>query len=203
MASSIADTAGFAPRFPGTEVATGPKGPGSPAFTDGLRRRRAKERRLIMAGQAAILIAVAMLATLMVSIVSKGYSAFGQTELQLELYLDESRIDPDGYRDAETIRRANYQAIIRDSLRSIFPDVSGRSDTRLMTKIVSNAAQFELANMVAENPDWIGTTQIISLPASDDIDQLIKGKIDASLPEDSRRVSDKEVAWVQTLQERD
>ncbi|MBV6631662.1 MAG: phosphate ABC transporter permease PstA [Alphaproteobacteria bacterium] len=202
MTANIADTAYI--RFVPTGVRHAvDRGPGSPSFTDGLKKRRAKERNLILAGQAAILIAVAMLMTLMVSIVSKGYSAFGQTELQLELYLEEGLIDPNGNRDPETILRANYQSIIRTSLRAIFPDVSGRTDRRLLNNIVSNAAQFELARMVVDNPDWIGTKRVISLPASDDIDQLMKGKIDASLPEDSRRVSDKEVAWIDTLRERE
>ena len=53
---------------------------------------------------------------------------------------------------------------------------------------------------MADNPDWIGTVRSVSLPASDDIDQLMKGKIDADLPENMRRVSDREISWVRALE---
>ena len=203
MAASITDTAdgiliGTQGQVAG--VANGSRGPGSPAFAKGLARRRGYERRLVLAGQVAIFIAVAMLLTLMVSIVSRGYSAFAQTELVLDLNLSEERIDPQGTRDPQTLLRANYQAIIRDALQQQFPDVSGRRDRRALTGIVSNAAQFELAQQVADNPDWIGTVRSVSLPASDDIDQLMKGKIDADLPENMRRVSDREISWVRALE---
>ena len=179
------------------------RGPGSSVFNRRLARRRGREHRLIKAGQLAILVAIAMLATLLVSIVSKGYSAFGQTEIALEVSLDEQQIDPAGTRDPAVLRRANYQAIIRDGLLAIFPETTGRHDRRALTKIVSNAAQFELAHLVVDHPEWIGTTRVIHLPASDDIDQLIKGKIDRHLPETARRVSDQDIAWIETLEARD
>jgi phosphate transport system permease protein len=203
MAASIADTSlqGFTGER-GARAATDGKGPGSPGFTASLKKRRSRERLLILAGQGAILLAITMLMILLASVVSKGYTAFAQTELTLELHLDASRIDPDGSRNSETIRRANYQALIRESLQSIFPDVSSREGRRALNNIVSNAAAFEIANAVAAHPEWIGTTRRFTMPASDDIDQLLKGHIDASLPEDQRRVSDKEVGWVRELQAR-
>ena len=182
---------------------SGFRGPGSDPFAKALTRRRGAERRLVLAGQVAILLAVAMLATLLVSIVSKGYSAFGQTELTLAITLDEQRIDPTGGRDPETLRRANYNALIRDALVQLFPEATSRHDRRALMQIVSAAAPFEIARQVVNNPDWIGTTQRFSLPASDDIDQLMKGKIDRDLPENARRVSDRQIAWVDTLSAQD
>ncbi len=204
MTASIADT--FEPSLVidrDRPQRAGHRGPGSAPFTKSLARRRAAERRLVLAGQVAILLAVAMLLTLLVSIVSKGYSAFGQTELTLELNLNEQRLDPTGERDPETLLRANYQALIRDALLEIFPDATSRRDRRALMQIVSTAAQFEVAQQVVDNPDWIGTTRRFSLPASDDIDQLIKGKIDRDVEEDARRVTDQEIAWIDTLMARD
>ena len=188
---------------PVTPARSGDRGPGSPEFAKSLNRRRAYERRLVVAGQVAILLAVAMLATLVISIVSKGYSAFGQTELTLELTFDEQRLDPTGERDPEVLRRANYQALIRDALLEIFPDATSRQDRRALTRIVSTAAQFELAQLVVDNPDWIGTTRRVSVPASDDIDQLLKGKIDRDVPENARKVSNQEIAWLDQLTAQD
>ena len=65
-----------------------------------LRRRYAAERRFRLTGLLAILAAVAMLGLLLVSIVAKGYSAFLQSELAVEVFYDPEVIDPE---DAEML----------------------------------------------------------------------------------------------------
>ena len=61
-----------------------------------VRRRYAADRRFRFYGLLAISIAMLMLALLLVSIVSKGYGAFLQTEVSLDINFDASVIDPEG-----------------------------------------------------------------------------------------------------------
>ena len=201
MAASIADTAdaGLLGDLADSTAGTGGHGPGSPRFASTLRRRHAAEQRLILAGELAIGLAVAMLLVLLTSIVGRGYSAFVQTEVTLDLDLSAASIDPTGTRDPDTLRHANYAGIIRESLYRIFPDVTERRERRALSGLISSAAQFELAQDIIAHPQWIGTTRRIALPAADDIDQYIKGKIDVSAPESDRRIKDAMIGWVQTL----
>ena len=57
--------------------------------------------------------------------------------------------------------------------------------------------------MVQADPDLIGTRKTIALIADDDIDMLVKGHVDRHAPPQDRRVSDKVIGWVDTLEERD
>ncbi len=167
-----------------------------------VRKRYAAERRFRYYGAAAILAAVAILAILMISIVSKGYSAFVQTEIALEITFDPEAIDPTGERDPEVLASANYMPLIRDALSKVFPEVTGRRDKRNLRRLVSTGSPFELGDLVKNNPDLIGTTQTVWVAASAKIDGVIKGQISRDVPESDRIVSDQELAWLDTLESR-
>ena len=150
-------------------------------------------------GIGAVLLALLALAGLFASVISQGYGAFVQTRITLNLYLDPEVLDPSGMRDPEELRRANTNAVIRESLRQRFPDVSGRSDLRNLYALVSTGATFELADYLVTHPDRIGRTIDIDLLAAAEIDMLHKGRISRDVPEDQRRVSDQQIAWVDAL----
>jgi phosphate transport system permease protein len=54
--------------------------------------------------------------------------------------------------------------------------------------------------MVLKDPDLAGKTVEVWLAADDDIDMLIKGHFSRHLPESERRVSDKQIEWIDRLQ---
>ena len=66
--------------------------------------------------------------------------------------------------------------------------------------MVSVGAQYELRDMVIDNPNLIGTKQEILVLADDDLDSFHKGIIDRSIPEELRRVKDKQVSWIDKLE---
>ena len=166
-----------------------------------LRRRYAAERRFRLYGLIAILIAAMTLGILVTSIVYKGYPAFTQAHIGLDIQLDAEEIDPQGTRDPAVMRGANYQALVRRALRTLFPDVKTRRDKRTLSRLVSSGAGLELQEMVLADPDLIGTTQRIWVKSSDDIDSFVKGHIPRDVPEDDRRVKDKEIVWIDALDE--
>jgi phosphate transport system permease protein len=168
-------------------------------FAARLRKRYAAERRFKLYGVAAIGIALGMLAVLLASIVSQGYTAFAQHDLALEIYFDPAEIDPQGTRDPAVLSGANYAALARQSLQAVFPEVESRTERRRLNAIVSNGAGFELRQMVMDNPGLIGTRQTVRLPLASDYDQLLKGNIDRDVPEADRKVSDQQIQWIDNL----
>ena len=86
-----------------------------------LKRRYSAERRFKLYGLAAVCLALAFLAIMLGSILANGYSAFAQTKIRLDVFLDERVIDPKGTRQEKTLRQADYGGIIKSSLRKTFP----------------------------------------------------------------------------------
>ncbi|MBE9503449.1 MAG: phosphate ABC transporter permease PstA, partial [Proteobacteria bacterium] len=162
----------------------------------------AKEKAFRLMGLGAVFSALVMLAILFSSIIGNGYSAFQQTFIKLEIVFDADEIDPDGNRDPEVLSQANYGGLVKKSLRSTFPDVKKRREKKALYKIISPGAGFELREMVLNNPDLIGTTQKVWLPADDDIDMLMKGHIRRDVESSDRRVKDNQIGWVDKLIEK-
>ncbi|MCC3305691.1 phosphate ABC transporter permease PstA [Sneathiella sp. HT1-7] len=172
----------------------------SEAFLKNLKKRKRSERRFRLTGLLAILTALTLLAILLFSIVSKGYTAFVQTFVTLDITFAEEVIDPNGTLDPAELRSANYNKLVQNALREKFPDVKGRRDLRRLFGLVSGDANTKLRKMVENDPELIGKTIPVSLLAGDDVDMVKKGYIDRNLVEDDRRVKDKELAWLDVLE---
>ena len=164
-------------------------------------RRGRAEKRFRMYGIIAIALALSFLALLFTSIIGNGYTAFQQTYIKLDVYFDADRIAPEGTTGPEALRRGDYGGLVKDALSSMFPEVSGRREKRKLWRLASTGADFQLRNMVLADPSLIGTTQQVWVPADDDIDMLMKGHIDRSVPEEDRRLNDQVIGWVDRLVE--
>ncbi len=141
-----------------------------------LKRRYAREKRFRALGLGAVVLGMSFVVLLFTSIVSKGYSAFVQTHIALDIRFDEQVIDPRGERQPEAMARADYAALVKAALREAFPGVSGRRELRELYSMVSSGAGFSLGDKVRADPSLIGTTQRLWLVADDDIDMLVKGR---------------------------
>ena len=164
-----------------------------------LARRYAAEKRFRLYGALSIVAALTFLLLLLGSIVSKGYTAFVQTQIRLVITFDESVIDPEKTRDPAILAGANYSRLIRDALEKRFPDVETRGAKRALYGLVGGGAAFDLQNRVLDDPSLIGTTRRLWITASDDVDMFVKHPVDPDTPEADRRISDREIAWVNAL----
>ena len=164
-----------------------------------LRKRYRAEKRFRAYGLISVVVGILFLFVLMASILAKGYPAFRQTFVTLDVYLDAAVIDPQGSRDPAVLRVADYKRLIRNSLQEIFPQASGRSDRRKLVALISNGAPFQIQGLVMDEPSLVGQTLTLEVPASADLDMLMKGRIDRSVPETQRRLSDAQIGWVDTL----
>ena len=167
--------------------------------TESLKRRHRTDRLFRRIGLFAICLGLAFVALLFIDIISKGYTAFQQTYIQLTIDFSEEIIDPEGQRDPKVLARADYNALVKKSLSDMFPEVKGRRDKRALYGLVSSGAGFELQGRVTSNPDLIGTQQTLWLPADDVVDAFTKGHIDRTLVEDNRPIKDQAIAWLDQL----
>lgn len=165
------------------------------------QRRYGKERRLKFLGLGAIGVAIGLLLLLLSSVVSQGYSAFWQTYIKLEIVIDSEEVDPAGTGDVDIIRQANFQSLVNDSLYKRYPEVTGRQDRRALRGLVSSGGSLFVRERVLADPSLVGRTFELWVPASDVVDQFVKGKIDPELTEDNRPIKDNEIAWVDVLQQ--
>lgn len=163
----------------------------------GLARRYRAEQRFKRLGIAAICSALFFLVFLFYSIFSKGYTAFQQTYIELDIVFSEDVFS------GENLNTANYPLLVKKSLRAMFPEVKGRKDKKALYHLVSSGASFTLQDMVVADPSLIGTTQSIWVLGDDDVDMFMKGKIDGSKPQSERRLNDKQISWINSLIEAD
>lgn len=162
-------------------------------------RRYAAERRFRLYGIVAVSLAVLMLALLLISIVSKGYSAFLQTRVTLDIPFDGQVIDPQNSRDPKVVQNADYAALIKAALYNEFPEVTSRADRRALNALVSGGGARRVMQMVLQDPSIIGTTRPVALLAGANFDMLNKGRVSRDVPESERVVSDKQIAWFDML----
>ena len=159
----------------------------------GLIRRHRAEQRFQWAGRFAIFVSLAFLVLMIGSILMDGVGVVRQTQIEVTVDLGADAVDPND------IAAASYGAILKRGLRAQFPEVKSRKDKKKLYNLVSPEGSFEIERMVKEDPSLLGGERSFWLTASDDLDLFMTGKIDASLPENQRRISDAEIAWIGEL----
>ncbi len=170
----------------------------------GIRRRYAAERRFRFYGMAAIAFGLAFLFILLWTVVSKGYTAFLQTEITLPITFSEQLIDPGNKResDPKVLQTANYPLLVRNALaEKLGVASSDRAALRQVSGLFSDSARVTLRDMVVSDPSIIGKTLPVTVLASANIDSAFKGQFDLTVDEGSRKVSDQQLGWMNTLAE--
>ena len=92
-----------------------------PGKNSASKARYRAERRFRFYGRAAIAIAAGILIFLLSSIVYNSIPAFTQNFVELDIELAQDVIDPNFSNDAEIIFAADWQGLIKTSLRREFP----------------------------------------------------------------------------------
>jgi phosphate transport system permease protein len=164
----------------------------------GLRKRRRNEKLFQVAGMVATTVGVVFLGVFFADLFAKGTSAFVQTHIQLDVEFDPEVIAPGGELD---ITYADFDGLVRASLRAEFPEVTGRGDRRELYRLVSVGAGYQMQDMITADPELLGTRQVIWVPASSTVDMFIKGNIDPTIDESLRPISDAQILWINGLRE--
>ena len=167
-----------------------------------LKKRHAAERRLKYAGIGAICFALGFLAILFTTVIGNGYTAIKQTEIAVELDIPVGElVGPDGAIDARKSADFNWGGLVKRAFREQFPDVGSISDQRLLGDLVSANAGFELREAFERAGRIDEPVGRFWIKASDDVDMLMKGRMDRNIPENQRRLNDRQIAWVDQVDE--
>ncbi len=165
----------------------------------GLARRYRTEKIFRTCGLLSVAVGLAFIVILFVTIIGKGYGAFRQASVLLDVHLDAETIDPQGQRDPAVLSAANYDQIVRMALLERFPDAGGRSLRRQLSGLVSSGAGYELRRRVLDDPGLVGERLALWLPADDEVDLWLKRR-NAGDEAESLRLGDKQIAWLTVLE---
>ncbi len=163
-----------------------------------LRARYGREKRFRLYGLLSVAFGLFFLVFLLSTIIGNGWTAFRQSAIKLDIDFSAEIIDPDGRRDPDALMAADYQALVKLALTTRFPGVTERKDRRQLTALMSDGAAYELRDRVMADPSLIGTQQAIWLPASDDVDLLVKGHVERSA-EVGAQLSAAQLGWIDEL----
>ncbi|MCK0070432.1 phosphate ABC transporter permease PstA [Kordiimonas laminariae] len=179
----------------------------SPEMVRHTQMRNRREKRFKLFGLSAVILAASFLFLLLGKITLDAAPGFLQTSIEVDINFDKAVIgDPRQMgRDAfiENVRRTNMLRLVQASMDIYFSEVTDRRDRRRLLRLFSAGARDQLRNMLLADPMIAGTSKRVSLLASDDIDQVIKGHTDISLPELQRKVKNKELSWLQKFEDDD
>ena len=165
-----------------------------------LARRYRAEKRFRSYGIFAIAASLSFLALLIGSIIIKGTPAFTTTYMKLDVMLDADTLGLDADPSAKELRRADYSAAIKQTMRDKFPDATKRKEKKALYQLVSSGAEYQIAAEVSANPTLVGTTQSFWVLADDELSALIKSGDDLTQPEALQtRMSEQQIGWAKSL----
>ncbi|TCS61110.1 phosphate ABC transporter membrane protein 2 (PhoT family) [Primorskyibacter sedentarius] len=147
------------------------------------KKRNAAEKRFRMYGIAAIAVGLIFLVVLLTAIITNGKSAFQQTFIMTEVFLDPAKLDKKGDRNIEDIKKVStfgYTPLLQNA---ILAEVTDRGIETPLTKakdmkaLMSASAAAQVRDMVIDNPALIGLTVEFRILASSRVDGYLKGRV--------------------------
>jgi len=153
--------------------------------------------RLKFYGIVSICIALMMLVTLMSSIALNGYTAMQQAYIPLKIMVSsEKLLNSDGEVDAQKALLFNWDSKVKKAFRANFSEVTSRSDKKELNRLISSNSGYDVKQFYIKNVDAFNNERVIWITASDDVDQYLKGRFNTDIPEEDRRLTDKQLKWI-------
>lgn len=165
-----------------------------------MKRRRAAETRFRLFGIASILFGLLCLVVLFTDIIGKGASAFRQTVLTFDVYIDAEYLDLTPESDQASIQNANFGGLIKKQLRNEMQP-SGRKERRTLSGMISVGAEWQIQQLVMANPNLIGERVSIDLIVDDAVDQWFKH--DRNNADPAGLMSETQLEWLNTWIDQD
>jgi phosphate transport system permease protein len=113
---------------------------------------------------------------LLSTIVGQALPAFTAHQATIPVDLSRASLDPDNLGE-EALRRVDYDAIVRDGIRSLFPYAESRAERRIVSGLLSSGAPVQLRRAVLEDPDSLIGQSSFPLPVDDVADLYFKGQV--------------------------
>ncbi len=149
-----------------------------------------------------IIFALCFLLFFAVDITKRALPAFHQHYAHFDVTLDPNMLDPLGDKSPESLQEGNYNALVKQTLRDAFPEITSRGDKRKLYKIISINSPYLLADYVQKYPDKLGETINFAFPLDDEFDLALKYDLDVQGKDGiSRNVSEQQIIWLQKLRD--
>jgi phosphate transport system permease protein len=169
-----------------------------------LGRRHRNEALFRWAGILSIVAALGFVAVLFGMILAKGMPSFWQSTVHMEAYFDPELIEggPQPERQAfpseaefeqamatwqRNVTLSNWNSIVETALRAEAPGFE--IETRDLLELVTSSGRFTLRDMYFANPDILGQTVPVSILASANTDNWLKGTIDRNQPDERQQLA--------------
>ncbi|MFK7975073.1 MAG: phosphate ABC transporter permease PstA [Halioglobus sp.] len=166
-----------------------------------LKKRYAQEKRFQWYGRLAVLAGFVFLFILLADIIVKGSPAFTQQFIKIDVTFDADKLGLENSLSEDAIYAANFGGMIKKSLRDMHPDVGGRKDKRMLYRLVSIGAEYDLRDMLLADTALLNTRQSVWVRAHSESSAYLKGQIPRETPESDRKIKDKQMDWLDALRD--
>lgn len=151
-------------------------------------------------GQGALLFALLMLAVLLGTLFWRGSLAFLQVEMSMPVMFDAQALELASPPDFTAPGIGLYNKLAQNALRAQFPDVQDPEQKRELLALLSSGAGFAVRDALITNPEWLGMTQLLTLPASSLTERAHKYGLKNAL--ESGAVTEAQAEWITSLRQR-
>ena len=168
-----------------------------------VKRNRA-EARFKSYGIAAIAVGLLMLAILLTTIIGRGVGAFQQTFLTLDVQLLEEKLDKNGNRNLDDIKKVStfgYAPLMAAALEVKVAETGITTDLKPkdMAGILSKDAAAQLRDFVLDNPELIGTAVEFEFLTNSRVDGYMKGRVTRDSIANDKSISAEQLDLVDAL----
>ncbi|GLO78415.1 phosphate ABC transporter permease PstA [Sulfitobacter pontiacus] len=168
-----------------------------------VKRNRA-EARFKSYGIAAIAVGLLMLAILLTTIIGRGAGAFQQTFLTLNVQLLEEKLDKNGNRNLDEIKKVStfgYAPLMAAALEAKVAEAGITTDLKPkdMAGILSKDAAAQLRDVVLDNPELIGTAVEFEFLTNSRVDGYMKGRVTRDSIANDKSISAEQLDLVDAL----
>ena len=168
------------------------------------KRRNAAEGRFKLYGIVAITIGLLMLLTLLFTIVSRGTGAFQQTFVTLSVPLLEDKLDKNGNRNLEEIKKVStfgYAPLLKAAFETKIEDTGIETElkSKAMADILSKDAAAQLRDHVLANPELIGSAVEFEFLTNSRVDGYLKGRVTRDSIANDKNISAEQLDLVDAL----
>lgn len=165
-----------------------------------LAKRYASEKRFKAFGIASISFGLSALLVLFIEIFGGGLGGFQRTEIALDITFDADVLEVYDANNPDEILSGNYSGIVRNALKKRFPGIKDRRAKRALYSMASVGANYQLRDLLAEDPRLLNTTKRLWVLADDDVDNYYKSLSSEPYTE---RMTEQQQQWVQAFIDND
>jgi len=135
------------------------------------------------------MLGILLLISILGGLAYQSKNAFQQSYIQLDLKIP-------AYDNEQPPSSLSVQLAIKDALYQLFPDVQSVGDKRLLAKLISNGAKYEISEVITQLPQL--SVASLDILADDELDGYMKSG-DSRASRQTFRLNDKQIKWAEQL----